>query len=85
MGVSKLERHLMERFSGSLEEARKLRNQCLKAIEILEETQKTYTLLEETDGHKRCRKGLLAAIQDVIYFGIEPLEAKYPELKDLDG
>lgn len=83
--MSKLQRHLVERFSGSIEEARELRNQCLKAIEMLEVIEKTYRSLESTDGHRRCRTGLLTAIQDVIYFGIEPLEAKYPELKKSDA
>lgn len=83
--MNKRERHLAERFSGSLEEARELRSKCLKAIEMLEITEKTYRPLESTAGHKRCRKGLLTAIQDVIYFGVEPLEAKYPELKDVNS
>jgi len=80
--MNKLERHLAERFSGSVEDARELRNLCLQVIEMLEAAEKKYRYLESTDGHNRCRKGLLSAIQDVIFFGVEPLEAKYPELKE---
>ena len=80
--MSDLQEHFSDRFNGSLDQAKEIHAACKKAMKELQIAENAYAALETTDSHMKNRKSLGLASGDIYHFGVMPIEAKYPELKD---
>lgn len=74
--------YLRKQFEGSAEQGRSIRTKCLAAVQLLQEIEDAYAEIGRVEQHKDARLRILDAGADIMHLIIEPIEAKFPELKE---